>query len=38
VGDQSNSPAALTPEKESPMPIEYKVSWFPEPVRTFRRR
>lgn len=38
MDDQSNAPAALTLEKASPIAIEYKVGWVPEPVSTFRSR
>jgi hypothetical protein len=38
VNDQLHDPAALTPEKELPVPIEYEAGWAPEPVWTQWRR
>jgi len=32
VSGQLHAPAALTPQKEYPVPIEQKAGWVPEPV------
>jgi hypothetical protein len=35
VSSQRDAPAALTPRKKSPVPIELEAEWAPEPVWVF---